>query len=196
MRATNIRPENATLTYSLNLLENRRAFWSLQILSIAGFGIFGVLFVWWTIYVRPDWLQLFSRRIAIRVWDVFLVALIFVVFIGLHELIHGAFFWIFSHSRPRFGIGGGYAFAAAPGWFFPRGQYLIVALAPLVILSLLGMALVAIVPVTGVTGILLGMVTNASGAVGDMWIVYRLLREGNNIVVEDLGDGIKIYALP
>jgi len=30
-----------------------------------------------------------------------------------HELVHGAFFWIFSRSRPVFGLRIGYAYAAA-----------------------------------------------------------------------------------
>ncbi len=194
-KATNLPPQNARLVYSLNLLENRRAFWWLQIVSVASLLIFGPLFAWWTVVVRPDWLGTFSKGIVVKAGGVVWVVFIFVVFICLHELIHGAFFWIFTGRQPKLGLRGGYAFAAAPGWFFPRRQYLLVALAPLVLLSLLGMALVATVPLAGVTGILLAMVLNASGAVGDLWIVYRVMRERGAVVVEDLGDGLKIYSV-
>lgn len=37
--------------------------------------------------------------------------------------------------------------------------------------------------------------TNASGAVGDMWIAFKVLRERRKIVIEDLGDGFNFYAL-
>jgi len=49
-----------------------------------------------------------------------------------------AFFWVFTRSRPVFGLRGWYAFAAAPGWFLTRGQYLVTILAPFLILSVLG----------------------------------------------------------
>ncbi len=194
-KATNLPPQDARLVYSLNLLENRPVFWRLQIISTLSFVLFGALFAGWTALVRPAWQQTFSKGIVIQAWGVLWVILIFVVFISLHELIHGAFFWIFTRRLPKLGIGAGYAFAAAPGWFFPRRQYLLVALSPLVLLSLLGMALVAVVPLAGVTGILLGTVVNASGAVGDLWIVYRVVREPAEVVIEDLGDGIKIYSV-
>jgi hypothetical protein len=117
------------------------------------------------------------------------------VAIFAHELVHGFFFWIYSHSRPRFGFRDGYAYAAAPGWFFPRGQYLVIALAPLVLLSIVGMTLVAIVPAGAIVAILFGLVANAAGAVGDMWITFVVLRERRNIIVEDLGDGVDLFAL-
>ena len=118
-----------------------------------------------------------------------------VVSIVSHELVHGAFFWVYSRSRPRFGFRGGYAYAAAPGWFFPRRQYLVIALTPLVLLSFLGMILVAVVPIGALAAILFGMIVNAAGAVGDMWIVLKVIRERRIILIEDLGDGMNFYAL-
>jgi hypothetical protein len=195
MRAINVRPDNATLVYSLNLLKNKRVFWLLQIPATLGFFIFGFLFLWWTIWLRPGYLHTISTGVVVTLLDLFFIIMGFVVFIVLHELVHGAFFWIYSRSRPRFGFRGGYAYAAAPGWFFPRRQYLAIALAPLVLLSILGMALVAVVPAGALAAILFGMVANASGAVGDMWIAFKVIRERRNIVVEDLGDGMNFYAL-
>jgi hypothetical protein len=126
-----------------------------------------------------------------------LVALILsmLVSIVLHELVHGAFFWLFSRSRPKFGFRAGYAYAAAPGWFFPRSQYLVIGLAPFVLLSLVGMILVTFVPIRWLAVILVGMIANASGSVGDLWIITLVLRERRKIVIEDLGDGMNFYAL-
>jgi hypothetical protein len=52
------------------------------------------------------------------------------------------------------------------------------------------------VPVGMLAAILLGMVTNAAGAVGDIWIAFMIIRERRSIVIEDLGDGMNFYALP
>ena len=195
MIATNVRPANATLVYSLNLLHNRRAFWLLQIPATISALIFAVFFLWWTIRLRPGVFPLISKGIIVTLPGLFFLILGSVVSIILHELVHGFFFWIYSHSRPRFGFRGGYAYAAAPGWFFPRNQYLVIALAPLVLLSIVGMVLVAIVPVGAIYAILFGLVANAAGAVGDMWIAFKVVRERRKIVVEDLGDGMNFYAL-
>jgi hypothetical protein len=195
LQATNSRPENAVLVYSLNLLKNKRAFWLLQIPALVSFFIFGFLFLLWTFWLRPDLVQTISTGADITIPGLLGLLVAMAVSLLLHELIHGAFFWIFSRSKPRFGLRGGYAYAAAPGWFFPPQQYLIIALAPLVLLTILGMILVAFVPVGMLAAILFGMVTNASGAVGDMWIAFKVLRERRKIVIEDLGDGFNFYAL-
>lgn len=127
--------------------------------------------------------------------------LVIVILIGVfvaqavaHELIHGIFFWVFIRQRPKFGFRGWYAFAAAPGWFFPSGQYLVIALAPLILLSILGMVLAAVVPAGALAAVLFGIVANAAGAVGDMWIAFKVLRERRKILIEDLGDGVNFYA--
>ena len=195
MFATNVRPDNAVLVYSLNLLTNKRVFWLLQIPATLGFFIFGFVFLKWTFWLRPGLLHAISTGLVVTLLDLFNLIIGFVVSIGLHELIHGACFWMYSRSLPKFGFRGGYAYAAAPGWFFPPRQYLVIALAPLVLLSLLGMVLVAVVPTGALAAILFGMVANASGAVGDMWIAFKVIRARRNIVIEDLGDGFNFYAL-
>jgi Putative zincin peptidase len=194
-RATNVLPDNARLVYSLNLLKNKRAFWLLQIPAVLGFFFFGFLFLWWTTWLRPGLIQTFSAGVEIRLLDLFVLVISLVVFLALHELVHGAFFWIYSRSWPKFGLRSGYAYAAAPGWYFPRRQYLVIALAPFVLLTILGMILLAVVPVGMLAAILFGMVTNAAGAVGDIWIAFMIIKERRTIVIEDLGDGFHFYSL-
>lgn len=194
-RATNIRPENATLVYSLNLFNNKRIFWLLQIPATIGFFLFGFLFLLWAIWLRPDSAQVLHAGIVFPLSALLVLILGMAISIVLHELVHGAFFWFFSHSRPRFGFRGGYASAAAPGWFFPRRQYLVIGLAPFIILSVVGMIVVIFVPIKMLAVILVAMIANASGSVGDLWIVSKVIRERRNIIVEDLGDGMNFYAI-
>jgi len=201
-RTTNIRPENAVLVFSINLLKNKRAFWILQIAGVFLFFVFGWVFVWVTIQIRGVLFHAgFLEGISTAMGNSSVIQLLLemlgstAIVILAHELVHGVFFWICSRSRPRFGFRGGYAYAAAPGWFFPRRQYLLIALAPLILLSILGMVLVAMVPAGALVLILFGMVANAAGAVGDIWIAFMVIRECRPIVVEDFGDGMNFYAL-
>ncbi len=194
-RATQVCPEQAKLVYSLNLFSNRRIYWLLQIPAALAFFLFGFLFLQWATWVHPGFSLISDSGITITLPGLVLVILCMVIAIVLHELIHGMFFWIFSHSRPRFGFRNGYAFASAPGWFFPRGLYLVIGMSPFVLLSLLGMALLIVVPDGAIFPILFALVINASGAVGDLWITARILWERKDVIIEDVGDGFKMYAV-
>ncbi len=113
--------------------------------------------------------------------------------IVLHEAVHGIFFWLFTRSIPKFAFKGLYAYAAAPQWYLPKSYYLVVALAPLVVLSLAGMALMLVVPSSWFIILLLFLVINASGAIGDLWVTAWLVRQPNTCYANDLGDAVTLY---
>ena len=121
------------------------------------------------------------------------VVVVTAVMIVLHEAVHGVGFWIFTRTMPVFAFKGVYAYAAAPAWYLPKAQYLLVALAPLVVLSLLGVALMLVVPTGGFIILLLFLVSNASGAVGDLWVVGWLLRQPSKCYANDRGDAVTLF---
>ena len=94
---------------------------------------------------------------------------------------------------PKFGFKGLYAYAAAPGWYFPRGQYLVIGLSPLVVLSVLGVLLMPIVPANLMLSLIAFVVMNATGAVGDIAVCTWLLFKPANLYTTDIGDIIDIY---
>jgi hypothetical protein len=190
-RTTHVRPVNAVLVYSLNFKTNKNAAWALNAASLPLFFLFGAFFLGYFLLIRPDIWAVFLSTLDNNVLFLIVLIAIFVAMIVLHELIHGVFFWLFTRSRPVFGLRGWYAFAAAPGWFLPRGQYLVTGLAPLV----LGMVLMAFLPVLAAATALLMTVFNAASSVGDLWVAFRLLRQRQPVIVEDLGDGVNFYSL-
>ena len=195
-QATNVRPENAVLVYSLNLKKNKAAAWAMNGASIPLLFLFGGLFLAYFLLIRPDiWTGMLATSNTDLLSLIVLIA-VFAAMIVVHELVHGVFFWIFTRSHPVFGLRGWYAFAAAPGWFLPRGQYLIITLAPFVILSLVGMVLMAILPVMTAATALIMTAFNATSSVGDLWIAFRLVGQRRPVIVEDLGDGVNFYSLP
>jgi hypothetical protein len=194
-QTTNVRPGNATLIYSLTLTKNKAAFWGMNIGGVFLMFIFGWLFLQYVSFIRPG--LAFEQAISsVNVlWGLLLLLGIAVGQMVVHELIHGAFFWLFTRSRPTFGFRGWYAYAAAPGWFFPPWQYLVIGLAPIVLLSVLGMILLAVLPGGALLAALFAVVANAASSVGDLWVTFRLGREHRPVAVEDLGDGVNFYAL-
>lgn len=112
---------------------------------------------------------------------------------ALHEGVHGLFFWLFTKSRPVFGLKVWYAYASAPGWYLTRGQFLAVSAAPLVVISLVGLGLIAVLPAPAAVLALLGVILNAAGAVGDLFLCARGLAAPASAVVEDQRDRTTFY---
>jgi hypothetical protein len=113
----------------------------------------------------------------------------------VHEWVHGITMQAYG-ARPKYGIiwKGLMLYASAPGYAFRRNQYLVIALAPLVILSLLaclgilllaGSVIVWMLPVYAVT--------NGGGAIGDVWMSLIVLRYPSYAYVVDERDGMRIF---
>lgn len=138
--------------------------------------------------------QLFSMNGPMDIVSKLLtILLIIVVVMVLHEGIHGFFFWIFTKHKPEFGIKLPYAYAAMPGWYFPRNQYLIIGLTPFLILNLLGIFMIPIVPLNWLWVLLAALLLNSSGAVGDLAVIIWLLNKPKTCLALDKADSIDLY---
>lgn len=103
----------------------------------------------------------------------FLVALIVVVVV--HELIHGAVMQFYGYEV-TYGVNPamGAFYASAFGQFQPREQLFAIGLAPLVIITLVVTPLLAIpIPIGALTAYFV-LWMNATGAVGDLYVLWRL----------------------
>lgn len=184
-------PEDYSLAWNVDMKRNLRLNVLLQILGTFWLGLVGVIFWWLIRQLRPD-LGLLEWLSAAPVSLLgFVLALVFSI--TAHELVHGLFFWGFTGRRPAFGIGPGYAFAAMPGWYFQRNQYLVIGLAPLLALTALGLGLLPFLPVWLVVPVFWGLVINGGGSIGDLYICWRIAREAPDVFVQDQGDGFEVY---
>lgn len=116
-----------------------------------------------------------------------------ILVLALHEGIHALFFWIFSGKTPVVGFKGAYAYAAMPGWYFPRNQYLVIGIAPLILITLIGILLLAVLPVSLLNLVLIALVINTSGAVGDLFVVIWLLTKPVETLALDQIDTIEFF---
>ena len=126
-----------------------------------------------TSYSVVDWIAL---PISIAIMLVF------------HELVHGMFFWLFTQERPKFALKSGYAFAAAPDWYLPRSEYILVGISPLVVISILSIVFAALLPLHLASYLLFVATFNAAGALGDMIVVAWVLRQPDTTFIMDHGD--------
>jgi hypothetical protein len=113
----------------------------------------------------------------------------------IHELVHGAFMRLFG-AHPKYGIlwKQGMFYATCPGYPFTRTQYLIVALAPFVVISLAAVLLIGLLAGSAWT-LLVALVAaiNASGAIGDQWMTAIVLRYPAAAYVMDEKDGMRVF---
>jgi hypothetical protein len=162
---------------------------NLNLLGLVLFVLFGLLFS--SLAVSLGKLPEFSFGL-LEIGPVFIAMVLTII---LHELTHGLFMRIFG-AKPKYGIlwKGLMFYATSPGFAYRRNNYVTIALAPFVsisILVILGMWLLQgtlWVALLGVCGVI-----NASGAVGDLWITMIVLRYAPTACIMDERDGIRVF---
>lgn len=114
------------------------------------------------------------------------------VYIILHEAVHGVCFWGFSRQKPRFGWKSAYAYAASDA-YYPKGPYLTIALAPVVLWGVVLGVLAAVLPAQWYWLVQMIQLINLSGAAGDIYVTWLLSRMPADILVQDAGVAMQVF---
>lgn len=110
----------------------------------------------------------------------------------IHELLHGIAF-IFWGGKPYYGTKLPLAlFCSAKNQLFPRNYYFVIGLAPLVVITLAGIIFTLFAPALAPYS-LFAMLSNISGASGDLWVVQRLRSVPASAFVEDRETGYRVW---
>jgi hypothetical protein len=195
MQATQQLPPNYQEQASLDLSADKKR---MLLLNLAGLVLlipFGWLFATLFAILRPDVTRFSLEFSGLGSVLLFGGQMVFVIVgvVLLHELVHGLFIWWYTGSRFHFGLGIGYAYAAAPEWYLPRRQHTVIALAPLLLISLLGLALLPFLPTAVFLYLFVALLFNAAGSVGDLAMVGWLLLKPPHSLVRDTGPAVYIY---
>lgn len=190
MQATKTLPADYQHQKMLDLSSSRVMLW-LNIAAIPLLFVFGWFFSQTMTMVNPvnpfpkgAW-GIITAFTGLQIIALPISILLMLVF---HEMVHGIFFWIFTRERPKFAFKGIYAYAAAPDWFLPKGQYLVVGLAPLIVISLLSIFLSPFVSHSIIPYLFFIAIFNASGALGDMVVVTWVISQSDQPLIQDQGD--------
>ncbi|MBN1318470.1 MAG: DUF3267 domain-containing protein [Anaerolineales bacterium] len=190
MKPTHTLPIEYEQSGVLDLTKDKRLMIGVNLLSIV------VLFISESLFSR---LAMILRRIdsSITIYrglTPFLgFILVVILAIVVHEIIHGFSFWLFTGGKPKFGFKGLYAYAAAPDWYLPRREYVFTALAPLVLITLVGVLMIPVVSDRLLPFLLILVVINFAGSVGDATIVLWILRKPDMVYINDFGDGVIVF---
>ena len=175
----------------IDLKQNIKLAILLNLAAIPIFLGFGLLLLRYIAAVRPDARLLWGALGGLP--DLLLLLVGLFVIVVIHEMVLGIFFWYFTHSRPNFAFKVLYAYASAPDWYIPRNQYVIIGLAPITLITLVGMLLILVLPIYAVAVTFILVSFNAAGAVGDLAVTGWLLTRNSNLLICDEGDAATVY---
>lgn len=173
------------------ITENTTRIVILQLVALPLLIVWGLIFYWLAIRLG----KMPSSFISSSMVRVMFALAGIIVTILLHEAVHGITMQLFG-AHPRYGVMWRYGmfYATAPGFAFSRRDYLIVAITPLICISLLAVLGMILMAGSAVVGLLaLCATVNAAGAVGDLWIMGIVLRYPPSTYVVDEQDGVRIF---
>jgi hypothetical protein len=195
MAATRILPEGFTIRREINLQKDQTLLIKLNLWGLVLIPFTGYILIRLGIVSHPEFQSIFEIMAPrIPIFSYILVLILgMIIVIVLHELVHGLLFWMITRQVPKFGFKGAYAFAAAPEWYIHRKAYFWVGAAPLAIISIIGLILVPVIPARYLFTWLFCILVNASGSIGDAYVLAVLMRQPTSALIQDRGDMISIY---
>ena len=183
-------------------ITSRRLLIALNIAMLVPLFIFGTaMYAYWNWYEQngaPLTLTFLDIRLLPSGWDPIAFLALLILTFPLHELCHGLSFKWVGVARVKYGIIPKrlvlYAKPEGTAYFY-RNDFILGALAPLILITLGGIMLLAVMPPGTRMGIALAVALNAGGAIGDIWtvIIILLRRFPADALVQDLGDTFVIY---
>ena len=118
-----------------------------------------------------------------------------VVYVFAHEWVHGVLIRVFTGEAAQFGFNAGSGMAyAKSSWFFSRPAYIAVALAPVLVWGVVLGVLMGDVPAEYFWCLYAIQIFNISGAVGDLYVTWLVLRMPKGVLIYDEGVSMKFFA--
>jgi len=190
MKALQTLPEGYREIYSIDLQRDRKAAVSVNLAALVITAVMAVpvhfIIPVSSLFAREGSLTEYLIRIAI-----FIAGL--VVYMVLHELVHGIAMKHYGAKKVRYGFTGMYAFAACDEFFY-RKPYIVIALAPIVVWGIVLAVINVFVPRDYFWLVYIIQICNISGAAGDLYVSAKFSRLPKDILVRDSGVGMTVYS--
>lgn len=115
-----------------------------------------------------------------------------VAYIILHELVHGITMRYYGSNTVKYGFTGSYAYAGSSD-FYDRASYIVITLAPVVFWGIVLLILCLVLPASWFWVAYMIQIFNISGAAGDAYVTFRLIRSPRDILISDSGVKMEVY---
>ncbi len=186
-----------TLLKEFNLMENKKVIFWLNVATIPLLFFFSAVFTFVTsLFFGTNAIgsTFTSDNLGSSLFSFVLFFVLFFILIVTHELIHGLFFKLFNREgKVQFGFKNGMAYAASPNSYYKKSRFIIICLAPFILITT-GLFLLLSFDFMTRSSFVLYASLHASACVGDFYWVYLLARFKGEILVEDTEEGMKVYS--
>ena len=189
MKAIGVLPEDYGEIYSLNLQKDKRTAIIVNLLALA---IAAVMAVSMNFFVPVT--SVFDMSGGIVRYFLRLAALIvlMVLYMVLHELVHGIAMKLCGTKRVKYGFTGLYAFAGSED-YYDKKSYIFIALAPIVLWGTVLAAVNFFVPTEWFWIVYMIQLINISGAAGDLFAAVKFSRMPKTILIQDSGVSMRVF---
>lgn len=133
-------------------------------------------------------------NISINLVSAILMIAGIIAYIFLHEAVHGFFIERFSKTKAKYGFTGLFAYAGSDAAYFDRRSYVVIALAPIVLLGAALLALNLALPANLFWYIYIIQILNIAGAAGDAYLVLLTAKMPRDTLINDTGKSIRFYS--
>jgi len=116
-----------------------------------------------------------------------------VIYLVLHELVHGIAMKLCGTKKVKYGFTGLYAFAGSSD-YYGKGAYLFIALAPIVLWGVVIAVVNLLVPIEWFWVVYYVQLFNLSGAAGDLYVTVRFSKMPKDILISDHGVGMRVFS--
>ena len=138
---------------------------------------------------------IFTYITKVKFWEIntvylFIFSLSLVLYIVMHELVHGLFYKIFTKKKLSFGFSLTYAYCGVPNLYVYRKYALITVLAPFVVFNIIPIFLLFVIEDISIRYLVLVFISiHISGCVGDLFCAFLLLFKFKDplVLINDTG---------
>lgn len=190
MKSFQALPENYKQIYSVDLQRDKKIALLVNLLALLIAAIMAVPMH----FVVPV-TTLFDMQAGLDAYTLRFVSLIvlLIVYMILHELVHGITMKLCGTKKVKYGFTGMYAFAGSDDYYDKR-SYITIALAPVVVWGIVLAIVNVVVPVQWFWVIYILQLSNISGAAGDFYVTAKFMKMPKDILIHDRGVGMEVYS--
>lgn len=190
MKAIEKLPEGYEEIYSIDLQKNKKLAVLVNALS---FLILFVMAIPMNYFVPFS--SLFDMRNGLGQYAIRLLSLmgLMVLYLVLHELVHGIAMKICGTKKVKYGYTGLYAFAGSDD-YYSKKPYIFIALAPVVFWGVILAIINFFVSYEWFWVVYFLQIINVSGASGDLFVTIKFSFLPKDILVKDYGVAMKVYS--
>lgn len=116
-----------------------------------------------------------------------------ILYLVLHELVHGIAMKICGTKKVKYGFTGMYAFAGSSD-YYDKTAYIFIALAPVVLWGAVILIVNLFVANEWFWVVYFIQIMNLSGAAGDFYVTAKFSRLPKDVLIQDYGVGMKVFS--